>query len=62
MPTLPRVMLIFETFIIQWGRLSAQAPQCAPFIEAGLSYAREYYLHMGKTDAYAIAMCKTSTS
>lgn len=49
-------MPIFETFIIQWEHLSTQAPRCAPFIEAGLSYAREYYSHMGKTDAYAIAM------
>ena len=62
MPTLSRVMPIFETFIIQWGHLSAQAPRCAPFIEAGLSYTREYYSRMGKTDAYAIAMCKTSLS
>ena len=62
MPTLSHVMLIFETFIIQWEHLSMQAPQCAPFIEAGLSYTREYYLCMGKMDAYAIAMCKTSMS
>ncbi|KIM58277.1 hypothetical protein SCLCIDRAFT_28178 [Scleroderma citrinum Foug A] len=56
LPTLTHIIPVFKMFIIQWEHLSAQAPQCALFIEVGLHYAKEYYSHMGKTDVYAIAM------
>ena len=57
LPLLSHAVPSFKTIIIQWEHLQTSAPHCMPFIDVGLVTARDYYQCMGRTSAYAIAMC-----
>ncbi|KAF9225639.1 hypothetical protein BS17DRAFT_879002 [Gyrodon lividus] len=56
LPLLSYAILLFEAIIVQWDHLRRSAPHCAPFIDVGLTTARNYYHRMGRINAYAITM------
>ena len=58
-PVLGGVIPALEMFMIHWKELGENAPHCAPFITVGLEWARKYFMRMGETRTYIIAMCKT---
>jgi hypothetical protein len=57
-PVLSGAVPAFEVFMAQWKSLSEAIPHCAPFTKVGLEWAETYYKRMGRTRAYAVAMCK----
>lgn len=57
-PVLAGSIPSFEIFMTTWEFLAEKHPHLAPYVEEGLSYAREYYNKMDCTKAYIIAMGK----
>ncbi|KAL4064004.1 hypothetical protein V8B97DRAFT_1876341, partial [Scleroderma yunnanense] len=56
LPVLSHAVPTIETVIVQWEHLSTHLSQCVLYIKVGLEYAKKYYPHMDKTNAYAIMM------
>lgn len=55
-PVLSGAIPSLELFMSKWELLAEKHPNLQPFIEAGLSKAREYYTKMDLTRAYVVAL------
>lgn len=64
LPILSMAIPAFETFMTRWEGTSKKYkkhPILHKAIETGLTFARKYYGRMDKTDAYVVAMGKSSS-
>jgi hypothetical protein len=57
-PVLSGAIPSLELFMSRWELLASKYPNLAPFINAGLVKAREYYAKMDSTRAYVISLGK----
>ncbi|KAF8547065.1 hypothetical protein OG21DRAFT_1425571, partial [Imleria badia] len=55
-PVLGGAIPALEILMINWKKLAENAPHCAPFVAVGLEWAWKYFMHMGETCTYIIAM------
>lgn len=56
--TLSGAVPAFENMTKRWNEL-VLIPHLAPLVNIGLDWADKYDGHMGATNTYAVAMCKS---
>jgi len=59
-PVLSYAISTFEMFMTRWENLGKAYEVLRPWTEIGLKWARKYYIRMDDTDAYVIAMRRSS--
>jgi hypothetical protein len=62
MPVLSTTIINFETFMTDWEKLEDAHKILKPWTDIGLHWAVKYYGRMDHTEAYVLAMCKTTYS
>ena len=59
-PVLSHAISSFEMFMTGWEDLGKTYDILRPWTEIGLKWAKKYYIRMDDTDAYVIAMRRSS--
>jgi len=60
MPVMCGVIASFKLLMTKWERLGEEHPQLWYWTHIGLCWVKKYYRRMDDTNAYAIAMSKSS--